>query len=305
MTPFGCADLTQQTVHMTQRMVCTWFCGARVTAGALPGPESATRIALLRWPPPLSPVRVPASLARRLSALYRAHLRDVVAPLVRVLGSFESAEDVVEGAFAEALVRWEREGQPDKPVAWLRTVARNRGLDRLRRGARWEEKAGLLAHSADSQAPAPADPDTLEDDLLRLIFTFCHPALSAEARLALTLHTVCGLTTDELARAFLVPGPSGGRVARCAVERRPVVPPAGPRHGRERVVALSLGEGAVGRADSPPKRRALVARVSRWSYLPAAARGGSLSSSWRRSSRETRSAGSSSARMDSAWASST
>lgn len=144
-----------------------------------------------------------------IAELHRRHFRDVVAPLVRVTGSFELAEEVAQEAFVAALEAW-ADGAPDEPLAWLRRVARNRALDRVRRQARWKVRAAALA-----EAPEPALPDAqlpeielLSDDVLRLVFTCCHPALSPEARVALTLHTVCGLTSDEVARAFLLPRPT-------------------------------------------------------------------------------------------------
>src|SRR5918912_132231 len=112
---------------------------------------------------------------------------------MRALGSFDLAEELVQEALVTALERWPTEGVPTHPDRWLLTVARNRGLDRLRRDARYAQKLALL----DS-------PTADEDDRLRLIFTCCHPALGREAQVALTLRTVCGLSTAEVARAFLV-----------------------------------------------------------------------------------------------------
>lgn len=143
----------------------------------------------------------------RFSALYRAHYRDVVAPLVRIVG-FELAEELAQEAFATALDQWAAGTLPDEPVAWLRRVAKNRALDRVRRSTRWSERAARLQAEAQLHSAEARDPDVIADDLLRLIFTCCHPALAPEARLALTLHAVCGLTTDEIARAFLVARPT-------------------------------------------------------------------------------------------------
>lgn len=134
-------------------------------------------------------------------AVARAHRDEwgrVVATLIRVTGDWGLAEDSAQDAFEEALARWQRDGVPDNPGAWLTTVAKNRAIDRLRRRATEQSK---LREVTVLEEPK----DELEDDRLRLIFTCCHPALTLEARVALTLRTVAGLTTGEIARAFLVP----------------------------------------------------------------------------------------------------
>jgi len=131
----------------------------------------------------------------------RAHREEwgrIVATLIRVTGDWSLAEDSAQDAFETALSRWERDGVPDNPGAWLTTVAKNHAIDRLRRRANEQSKL--------KEVMALDDPDDeLEDDRLRLIFTCCHPALTLESRVALTLRTVAGLTTGEIARAFLVP----------------------------------------------------------------------------------------------------
>jgi len=121
----------------------------------------------------------------------------IVAALIRVTGDWTLAEDSAQEAFEEALARWGRDGVPSNPGAWIMTVAKNRAIDVIRRRATERSKAGLI--------PEPDMIDDLDDDRLRLIFTCCHPALGLEARVALTLRTVAGLTTAEIARAFLVP----------------------------------------------------------------------------------------------------
>ena len=128
----------------------------------------------------------------------------VVATLIRVTGDWDLAEDSAADAFTVALDRWRRDGVPDNPGAWLTTTARNRALDQLRReatGAAKQREAAVLARAVEE----PLEPDEVHDDQLRLIFTCCHPALPFEARIALTLRTLVGLTTAEIARAFLVP----------------------------------------------------------------------------------------------------
>lgn len=132
----------------------------------------------------------------------------MVATLTRLLGDLGQAEDAVQEAALAALERWPSDGVPDNPAAWLTTVARNRALDRLRReqrrGDKEERAMQLLEGSDDDQPPS----SVVRDDLLRLVFTCCHPALSIDARVALSLRTLGGLTTAEIARSFLVPEPT-------------------------------------------------------------------------------------------------
>jgi RNA polymerase sigma-70 factor, ECF subfamily len=138
---------------------------------------------------------------------FAAEWGQVVATLIRVTGDWDLAEDCAADAFATALERWRRDGVPRSPGAWLTTTARNRTVDRLRReatGAAKLRQAAVLTRTVDQ----PEEPDEVPDDRLRLIFTCCHPALPFEARVALTLRTLVGLTTAEIARAFLVPEPT-------------------------------------------------------------------------------------------------
>lgn len=132
------------------------------------------------------------------------HRSRLLATLIRVLGDFDFAEDALQDAAMLALETWARTGVPARPAAWLLTAARNRAIDRIRREAAYRRKAPLLAAGEKTHEEiAVEDTDHLEDDRLRLIFTCCHPALALEARVALTLRTVAGLTTPEVARAFL------------------------------------------------------------------------------------------------------
>jgi RNA polymerase sigma-70 factor, ECF subfamily len=133
-----------------------------------------------------------------------------VATLIRVLGDFDLAEEAVQEAFVVALERWPRDGIPDNPGAWITTTARNKAIDRLRREGRLERKRQALQQLAELEAAAeePQNPSVIADDRLRLIFTCCHPALATEAQVALTLRTLGGLRTPEIARAFLVPEPT-------------------------------------------------------------------------------------------------
>lgn len=137
----------------------------------------------------------------------REHGR-LMATLIRSCGDFDLAEDALQDAIASAADRWEREGVPANPGAWLTTTARRKAIDRIRRDQRFTAKLdalGALLTDQEGIPPEPVDDSPVADDRLRLIFTCCHPALAPEARVALTLRTLCGLTTPEIARAFLVP----------------------------------------------------------------------------------------------------
>ncbi len=140
-----------------------------------------------------------------VDAVYRADSRRVFATLVRVLGDFDLAEEALHDAFAAAVEQWPREGVPANPRAWLVSAGRFKAIDAMRRRARFDASLGQLAERLDSSARDPAEPDDerVEDDRLRLIFTCCHPAISPESQVALTLREVCGLTTEEIASAFL------------------------------------------------------------------------------------------------------
>ena len=145
-----------------------------------------------------------------LNAVYRAESRRVLATLIRLLRDFDVAEEALQDAFRAALEQWPREGVPSNPRAWLVSAGRFKAIDGLRRQKRFTplEDAGPAADVAVDDPVAFADPDSVEDDRLRLIFTCCHPALSPDAQVSLTLREVCGLTTEEIARAFLTPAPT-------------------------------------------------------------------------------------------------
>jgi RNA polymerase sigma-70 factor (ECF subfamily) len=136
----------------------------------------------------------------------------VLATLIRLLGSFELAEEATHDAFTAALDSWPRDGFPENPRAWLISTGRFKAIDRLRRGARFDaalaDIADQLEANSRSAAALAENPSDLDDDGLRLIFTCCHPALTPDARIALTLREVCGLATEEIARAFLIPPPT-------------------------------------------------------------------------------------------------
>jgi RNA polymerase sigma-70 factor (ECF subfamily) len=139
---------------------------------------------------------------------FREEWGRVAATLIRTTGDWDLAEECTQDAFARALERWPRDGVPANPGAWLTTTARNRALDRLRRAQRGAAKAREAAILMPDDPPLGIDDSGVADDRLRLIFTCCHPALSVEAQVALTLRTLAGLTTAEIARAFLVPEPT-------------------------------------------------------------------------------------------------
>ncbi|MDB6151702.1 MAG: putative polymerase, sigma-24 subunit, subfamily [Chthoniobacteraceae bacterium] len=145
-----------------------------------------------------------------LDALYRAESHRILAALIRLLGDFDLAEDAVHDAFAAALDRWPRDGVPANPRAWLVSAGRFKAIDALRRRARFDAAQGKIIEQLERAADGAADrlDERVEDDCLRLIFTCCHPALAPEGRLALTLREVCGLTTEEIARAFLMSAPT-------------------------------------------------------------------------------------------------
>lgn len=136
----------------------------------------------------------------RVEAVYRSESRRILATLIRLLGDFDLAEEALHEAFFVAVERWEQDGVPDNPRAWLVSTGRFKAIDRLRRQARFTP---LLQAQADALEAADWSVEDVEDDRLRLIFTCCHPALAADAQAALTLREICDLTTEEIARAFL------------------------------------------------------------------------------------------------------
>jgi len=145
-----------------------------------------------------------------VDAVYRAESRRVLATLIRLLGDFDLAEEALHDAFTAAVERWPADGVPANPRAWLVSTGRFKAIDQLRRRARFDASLTSLAERfGDGVTAAPdVDDDAVEDDRLRLIFTCCHPALPPDARVALTLREVCGLTTEEIARAFLTAPPT-------------------------------------------------------------------------------------------------
>ena len=160
-----------------------------------------------------------------IDAVYRAESRRVLATLIRLLGDFDLAEEALHDAFAAAVEQWPREGVPANPRAWLVSTGRFRTIDGLRRRARFDRSLVPVAERlhADANAAPVLDEDgeTVEDDRLRLIFTCSHPALSPDAQIALTLREVCGLSTEEIARAFLAaPSAVAQRIVRAKTKIR-------------------------------------------------------------------------------------
>ena len=150
------------------------------------------------------------SVQERVSGVYVAESRRVLATLIRLLGDFDVAEEAMHDAFRAALEQWPQQGVPANPRAWLVSTGRFKAIDGLRRRARFEslDEPGATADVAVHDTTAWAEDESVEDDRLRLIFTCCHPALSPDAQIALTLREVCGLTTEEIAQAFLTPAPT-------------------------------------------------------------------------------------------------
>jgi RNA polymerase sigma-70 factor (ECF subfamily) len=148
-----------------------------------------------------------AQIGASVEAVYRTESRRVLATLIRLLGSFDLAEEALHDAFTAAVEQWPREGVPANPRAWLVSAGRFKAIDKIRRRARHDASLAEIASEldADSEIAPEAEQEELEDDRLRLIFTCCHPALPSDAQVALTLREVCGLTTEEIARGFLTP----------------------------------------------------------------------------------------------------
>jgi len=149
-------------------------------------------------------------IPRILDQVYRTESRRILATLIRLLGEFDTAEDAMHEAFRAALEQWPSEGVPANPRAWLVSAGKFKAIDGLRRRAKFDTSPDTFADTIDADAPDPSEglDDVVADDQLRLIFTCCHPALAEEARTALTLREVCGLTTEEIARAFLTSPPT-------------------------------------------------------------------------------------------------
>ena len=181
---------------------------------------------------------------RTIDAVWRIESARLIAGLARIVRDVGVAEDLAQDALVAALEQWPRSGVPDNPGAWLMATAKHRGIDRLRRSQVLERKQQelgreieLRGEAAEPDLAAVVDEQEIADDLLRLVFTCCHPVLSTEARIALTLRLLGGLTTPEIARAFLVAEPTvAQRIVRAkrtlAEARVPFEVPSGRRAGR-------------------------------------------------------------------------
>jgi RNA polymerase sigma factor (sigma-70 family) len=177
----------------------------------------------------------PAAVDRTVDAVWRIESPRLIAGLTRLVHDIGVAEELAQDALVAALEQWPKDGVPRNPGAWLMTTAKRRAIDLIRRNENFARKLQLLGHELETtQGPEePSAGEDIEDDLLRLVFTACHPVLSREARVALTLRLLGGLTTDEIARAFLVPEPTvAQRIVRAkrtiAKERVPYEVPSGP-----------------------------------------------------------------------------
>ena len=183
-----------------------------------------------------------AGILGAIDAVFRIERAKLIAGLARMLRDVGLAEELAQDALVSALEQWPRSGIPDKPGAWLMAAAKNRAIDRLRRAKLIERKHRELGHDLETtgEGETPDLDDDIGDDLLRLMFTACHPVLSTDAQVALTLRLLGGLTTDEIARAFLVPEPTIAqrivRAKRTLAEKR--VPFEVPR-GAERAERLA------------------------------------------------------------------
>jgi RNA polymerase sigma-70 factor (ECF subfamily) len=230
-------------------------------------------------PPP-----VPEQLNRTIETLYRSESGRVLATLVRLLGDLDLAEESMHEAFAAALESWTLAGIPDKPRPWLISTARFKAIDAMRRRARFDgAQRDLVAHMESRVNDAPSgnedEDEEIEDDRLRLIFTCCHPALPPEGQVALTLREICGLTTEEIARAFLVtPATLAQRIVRAKAKIRetpiPYEVPA-PQELPERldavlqVIYLVFNEGYSAAAGAEVTRAELTGEAIRLGRLLA------------------------------------
>jgi len=160
------------------------------------------------------------TVSETIDAIYRSDSRRIFATLVRLLGDFDLAEEALQNAFVAAMQQWPRDGVPANPRAWLISSGRFRGIDTLRRRAKFDASVAELARQAEETEGLAEQPE-VQDDRLRLIFTCCHPALAPEAQIALTLREICGLTTEEIAHAFLAaPSAIAQRIVRAKAKIR-------------------------------------------------------------------------------------
>ena len=219
----------------------------------------------------------------RVEAIYRSESRRVLATLIRLLGDFDRAEEALSEALIAALEQWPRDGIPDNPRAWLVSAGRFKGIDTIRRRVRFDASLKAIAAEIDDDTELRDDPAALaetedvEDDQLRLIFTCCHPALAEDARVALTLREVCGLTTEAIASAFLTAVPTmAQRIVRAKAKIRDAGIPYQVPEPRElserldavlRVVYLVFNEGYFASSGESLTRADLSAEAIRLGRL--------------------------------------
>jgi RNA polymerase sigma-70 factor (ECF subfamily) len=219
------------------------------------------------------------AIARRVDALYRTESRRIFATLVRLLGDFDVAEEALHDAFRSALEQWPRDGVPDNPRAWLVSAGRFKAIDGIRRRARFrplDDVSDEVENIADETVRFEDD-DAIEDDRLRLVFTCCHPALSPDAQVAMTLREVCGLTTEAVAQAFLTPAPTlAQRIVRAKAKIRAARIPYAVPEGNElparldsvlRVIYLVFNEGYSASSGDVVTRADLSAEAIRLARL--------------------------------------
>jgi RNA polymerase sigma-70 factor (ECF subfamily) len=214
--------------------------------------------------------------AEKVDAVYRTESRAVLATLIRLLGDFDLAEEALHEAFRAAIEQWQDKGVPDNPRAWLVSAGRFKAIDNIRRQRRFEP-LDIDAHDTAADDATVPEAESVGDDRLRLIFTCCHPALAADAQVALTLREVCGLTTEEIAAAFLTPAPTlAQRIVRAKGKIRDAripyeVPTAAELAERLdpvlRVIYLVFNEGYAASAGAELTRHDLSAEAIRLARL--------------------------------------
>jgi RNA polymerase sigma-70 factor (ECF subfamily) len=217
-----------------------------------------------------------ARVRERVDELYRTDSRAILATLIRLLGDFDVAEEALHDAFRTALEQWARTGIPDNPRAWLISAGRFKAIDGIRRRARFDALDEALHDTPVEDAPI-ADPEAVEDDRLRLIFTCCHPALAPDAQVALTLREVCGLTTEQIAAAFLIATPTlAQRIVRAKAKIRDAAIPYEVPQARDlperlesvlRVIYLIFNEGYVASSGASLTQADLAAEAIRLARL--------------------------------------
>jgi len=224
-------------------------------------------------------VTATASIHETVSTVYLSESRRVLATLIRLLGDFDVAEEALQDAFRAAIEQWPKEGVPANPRAWLVSTGRFKAIDGLRRGARFDQldEAAAAETIAVTDESAWADAESVEDDRLRLVFTCCHPTLASDAQVALTLREVCGLTTEEIARAYLTPAPTlAQRIVRAKAKIRDAhIPYQVPTHAELperldavlRVVYLVFNEGYAASSGALVTRHDLSAEAIRLGRL--------------------------------------